>query len=166
MKNTIDFKASNYFTGMPYVLGFLLTPIGFVLLFSPQLIVGAILLVAGVIILTTHYRLSIDHTKKQYAEYVFVLGLKTGMERKSFSSIDYVFIKKVRVSQTLNSRASSTTIQKDQYDGFLKFSEDDKVHLMTFESKDKLQKKLRPIASQLNLRILDYSNENPVDTRP
>jgi hypothetical protein len=161
MKNTIDFKTSNYFTGMPYVLGFILAPIGFILLFSPQVIVAAILLVAGITILSTHYRLSIDHTNKRYTEYVFLLGMKTGVERKSFSSIEYLFIKKVRVSQTLNSRASSRTIQKEQYNGFLKFSELDKVHLMTYESKSVLLKKLRVIADLLGLKIQDYSNENP-----
>jgi hypothetical protein len=165
MKNVIDFKTSNYFTGMPYVLGLILSPIGFFLLFSPQFIVGGILLIAGIIILTTHYRLSINRHEKRYTEYIFLLGMKTGMETKTFSIIEYLFMKKVRVSQTLNSRASTRTIQKVQYDGFLKFSEDDKVHLMTYESKETLQKKLRKIASELNLKVHDYSNENAVDSR-
>lgn len=163
MNQSVDFKTANYFTGMPYVLGFVLTPIGIFLLFSPQIIIGAILLIAGIIILSTHYRLAIDHTKKQYTEYVFILGLKAGIERKAFSSIEYVFIKKSKVSQTLNSRASSTTIQKIQYDGFLKFSEDNKVHLMTVENKGAILKKLKVIASRLNLKILDYSDETPVN---
>jgi hypothetical protein len=163
MKNVVDFRTANYFTGMPYVLGFILAPIGLILLFSPQMIAGAILLIAGIIILSTHYRIEIDYTKRQYAEYVFLIGVKTGVKRNPFAAIEYVFIKKVRVSQTLNSRVSSTTIQKVQYDGFLKFSEDNKVHLMALENKGTLLKKLRAIASKLNLKILDYSNENPVD---
>lgn len=163
MKQPINFRTANYFTGMPYVLGFILAPVGFILLFSPQTTVGVILLVTGIIILSTHYRLEIDYNKKQYTEYVFLLGIKTLVERKAFQAIEYVFIKQTKVSQTLNSRASSTTIQKTQYDGFLKFSEADKIHLMTLENKGLLLKKLRVIASQLNLKILDYSSETPID---
>jgi len=146
---------------MPYVVGFILTPFGVLLLFSPQIIIGAILLTSGIIILSTHYRLQINYSARQYSEYVWLLGLKTGIERKPFTSPEYLFIKKIQVNQTLNSRANSTTIHKVQYDGFLKFSEDDKVHLMTYDDKKTLFKRLKQIASQLNLKVVDYAQESP-----
>lgn len=160
MNNSIDFKTTNYFSGMPYLLGFILTPIGLVLLLSPQHIVGAILLAAGITILTTHYRLQINYTKKSYIEYISILGIKAGQEKNNFSEIRYLFIKKIKVSQTLNSRASSTTIEKFQYDGFLKFSEENKLHLMTLGSKKNLQRRLDDIAAKLKCKVIDYSNEN------
>lgn len=165
MNTSSDFKTSNYFSGMPYVLGFILAPIGFVLLFSPKIVVGAILLLAGIVILTTHFRLAIDQRKKEYIEYISLLGMKVSRELHSFSQIQYLFIKKTKVSQTLNSRASSRTIQKEQFDGYLKFSEDDKLHLMTFENKGTLLKRLRPIANLLSTKIVDYSTENPIEIK-
>lgn len=160
-----DFKTSNYFTGMPYVLGFVLVPIGFGLLFSPKFIVGAVILSAGVVMLTTHVRLTVDLKQKKYTEYISLVGLKLDKEIHSFEQLEYVFIKKKRVSQTLHSRVSSNTIQKDQFDGYLKFSENDKVHLMTFDSRENLVKRLRPIATSLNTRIIDYSADAPVEVK-
>jgi hypothetical protein len=164
MKNP-DFKTSNYFSGMPFVLGFVLAPIGLILLFSPKFVVGLILLSTGVAILTTHFRLTIDHGQKKYSEYISLLGLKVSREFHSFDHIQYVFIKKTKVSQTLNSRASSRTIHKEQFDGYLKFSEDDKVHLMTIENKSNLLRRLRPIADALRIKIVDYSSENPIEIK-
>lgn len=148
---------------MPYVLGFILLPIGLLVIFSPQPVIGAVILIGGIIIVSTHYRMKIDYSNKRYSEYIWLLGLKTGIEQKSFISPEYLFIKKTQVSQTLNSRVSSTTIQKEQYDGFLKFSEDDKVHLMTYDNKKTILKKLREIASQLNLKVVDYAQESPAE---
>jgi hypothetical protein len=164
MNTSHDFKTSSYFTGMPFIVGFILTPIGFILLFSPKIIIGGILLLAGIIILTTHFRVAIDKGKKEYSEYISLLGMKVSKELHSFDQIQYLFIKTKKVSQTLNSRASSRTIQKEMYDGYLKFSEDDKVHLMTFENKGALLKRLRPIARLLSTKIIDYTTENPIET--
>ncbi|HEY0740963.1 MAG TPA: hypothetical protein VGD40_05845 [Chryseosolibacter sp.] len=158
--SSVDFKTTNYFSGMPYILGFILAPAGLLLLFSPQPVVGGGLLLTGVLILTCHYRLHIDFNKKVYTEYLFLLGLKTAQEKKSFRAIEYVYIKPTKVSQTLNSRVSSTTIQKVQFDGYLKFSDEDKVHLMTLDNKSSLRKRLDPIAATLNTKVIDYSIGN------
>ena len=165
MKTTHDFKTSNYFSGMPFVLGFVLAPIGFILLFSPKIIVGVILLLVGIIILTTHFRVAITNGKKEYTEYISLLGHKVSKEVHSFDQIQYLFIKKTKVSQTLNSRASSRTIQKELYDGYLKFSEDDKLHVITLENKGALVKRLRPIAHLLSIKIVDYTAGNPIEIK-
>jgi hypothetical protein len=83
----------------------------------------------------------------------------------SFDQIQYLFIKKTKVSQTLNSRASSNTIQKELYDGYLKFSEDDKLHVITLENKGALVKRLRPIAHLLSIKIVDYTAGNPIEIK-
>lgn len=158
--SSVDFKTTNYFSGMPYLLGVILAPAGLLLLFSPQPVVGGGLFLTGILILTCHYRMHIDFTKKTYTEYLFLLGLKTEQETKSFSAIQYLYVKPTKVSQNLNSRVSSTTIQKIQFDAYLKFSEEDKVHLMTQENKEHLRKRLDPIAAKLNTKVIDYSLQN------
>jgi hypothetical protein len=159
----IDFKTMNYFTGMPYYLGFLLLLVGILGLLSGTYVFVFIGWIPGIIIVTTHYRLSVDFNNRKYVEYISLLGIKTGREVGKFQQLQYLFIKKSRVSQQLNSRVQSTTIYKWQYDGYLKFSDEDKVHLMTFENKSTLQQKLNTIAQQLNTKVVDYSDENRIE---
>ena len=58
-------------------------------------------------------------------------------------------------------RVASTTIRKDVYDGYLKFSEQEKIHLITKDSKKDLVKKLREISASLKVKIIDYSEGEP-----
>ncbi|MCB0489397.1 MAG: hypothetical protein KDC99_13035 [Cyclobacteriaceae bacterium] len=55
-------------------------------------------------------------------------------------------------------KVASTTIRKEVYDGYLRFSETNKIHLLTMDDKSKLINKLKAIAPQLNSRVIDYSD--------
>jgi hypothetical protein len=70
-----------------------------------------------------------------------------------------LIIKPGRVSQTMGLRAANTTIQKTIYDGYLKFSEYEKIHIDTKDNKESLMAKLRSIATKLGVEILDYSDD-------
>ncbi|HEY9049244.1 MAG TPA: hypothetical protein VIN08_25255 [Ohtaekwangia sp.] len=152
---SIDFKTSAYFSGTVVILGVGVLISGLLVMMA-NVVIGTILAVVSLLIFTTHYRLGIDFDKKEYHDYTWILGLKSG-DKGSFERIEYIFIKKNKVSQTLNRYTGSSTIRSDVYDGFLKFSEEDKIHLMTRNSKEKLIAKLRPIAAQLQVSIIDYS---------
>lgn len=82
-------------------------------------------------------------------------------EKGKFEIIEYLFIKKSKETQTMNSRASTTTVQKEVFDGYLKFSENDKIHLMTKISKKDLMQEMKNIASKLNLDVMDYTEGTP-----
>jgi len=153
----IDIRTSLYFPGSILFIGVLLLVIAAVLLFDKGL-VGIIPLIFSVIIFTTHYRLRIDLDSKEYFEYLWILGFKNG-EKGKFENIEYLFIKKAKVSQKMNSRASSTTIRSEVFDGYLKFSEENKIHISTQSTKEKLMNQLTPIASVLRVKIIDYSEE-------
>ena len=155
MNNPIDFRTSSYFSGMIYFLGILLVIVSGPVAFQ-SLIAGAVLVLAGVVILTTHYRLSIDFSKKEFHDYLWILGLKYG-EKAKFEKIEYLFIKKSNVSQVMRSQVQSTTFRKEVFDGYLKFSEEEKIHLITRGNKNDLIKGLRVIATKLNVKIVDYS---------
>lgn len=159
MMNVIDFKTSPFFSGKIIFIGILLVVLGlFVVLKS--ILAGLIILFVSVLIFTTHYRLRIDLAKKMYFDYVWILGLKNGDNGK-FEKIEYLFIKKSNVSQKMNHIVVSTTIQKEIYDGYLKFSDLEKIHLITQDSKNALIEKLRVISDKLNVRIIDYSEGEP-----
>lgn len=124
------------------------------------IIVGIFLTLISTIIITTHYRLAIDLHEKTYHDYVWFFGFRFG-ESGTFERIDYIFINKIRVSQTMNSRVSSSTIRKEMFDAYLKFSEENKIHLLTLENKEKLILKLKELSPNINSKIVDYSEGDP-----
>ena len=152
---TIDFKTSTYFSLAIIFLGFGFLVVGLSALLT-NTILALILLLISAIILTTHYRIRIDFNKKVFHDYVWILGLKNG-DKGKFERIEYIFINKNRVNQTMNLQSLSSTIRKEVYDGYLKFSEDEKIHLFTKDNKKDVLSKLREISTKLNVRIIDYS---------
>lgn len=153
-----DFKTANYFSDYLVFAGAVLAFVGLMAI-TLNLIVAVVLSFASVIILTTHYRLSIDFDNKVYHDYTWVLGLKHG-ERGSFSSIEYLFVKQSNVKQKMHSRGSSSEIKKVMFDGYLKFSDNKKIHVMSADRKEKLVTKLNRMAVRLGTRVIDYSVEN------
>jgi hypothetical protein len=160
--DTVNFKTSSYFPLTAIIVAaIVMIPVAIILLFSTLVILGLITLLAGVVILTTHYRLEIDFQKKTFHDYVsFLFFFKSG-ETGRFESIHYLFVKSKKVSQTVNSRVSSMTVHKEVFDGYLKFSDDEKIHLDTKDTKEALLKKLTPISNQLRIRIIDYTAGDP-----
>ncbi len=158
--NVVDFRTSRYFPGSIILLGVLL-PLPGIFIASINILAALPFLFVSFIILTTHYRLKIDPGNKVYTHYVWLLGLKRG-ERDAYENIEYLFIKKVKVQQSMHSRVSSTTVHSEVYEGFIRFSEKDKLHLITSSNKAILVKKLKIIADQLSLQILDYAEGTPV----
>ena len=154
----MDFRPSHYFSGSIILLGLMLPGL---LIASINILSTLPFLFISLIIFTTHHRLQVDFKNKVYRQYVWLLGLKRG-EKVSFETIEYVFVKKNKVQQSMHSRVSTTTVHSEVYEGFLRFSEKDKIHLITSSKKGPLVKKLITIAGQLNVQILDYSEGTPV----
>jgi len=156
---TVDFKTSNYFSGTIFIIGVIFSITGILVLFA-NIIIGLVLLFSSVVIFTTHYRLSIDFEKKVFHDYLWILGMKSG-EKGDFEEVEYLFIKKSKETQTMSVRVASATVRKEVYDGYLRFSEVEKIHLLAKDSKDDVVKKLREISAMLNVGIIDYSEGEP-----
>ena len=106
--NVFDFKTAVFFPRRIIFTGVLLV-FAVLLAVLKSLVLGLIILLVCVVIFTTHYRLRIDYTKKVFFDYVWILGLKNGDHAK-FEKIEYLFIKKSRVSQKMHHIAASTTL--------------------------------------------------------
>lgn len=156
---TLDFKTSGYFPGTFIFTAVILCIVAVPVIFM-NVIAGLIMLLVSVIIFTTHYRFAIDFEHKVFHDHVWILGFRSGEKRK-FERIEYLFIKTNKVSQTMSLKVASTTITKEVYDGYIKFSEDEKVHLISKDSKKDLIAKLRPISNALNIKVIDYSGGAP-----
>jgi hypothetical protein len=153
----IDFKTSAYFPGALIFSGAVLLLFG-VMAFFANIIAGSVMCLIGLLMITTHYRLRIDLQRKVYQDYLWIFGLKKVGETGRFNNIEYLFIRKNKVSQTMSLRVASSTIRKEVFDGYLKFSENVKIHVVTKDNKDHLIKKLSGISALLNVKILDYSD--------
>lgn len=156
----INVRTSNYFSGTIMLLGGVLVVAGMLAL-TINIFAGVIILMSGLIIFTTHYRMEIDDQKKEYYDYLWILGIKNG-ERGKYEKIEYMFIKKSLVSQTMNMRVASSTIRKAVYDGYLKLSEQNKIHIASNDSREGIMKVLRMISEPLGLEVVDYSSGEPV----
>jgi len=158
--NNLDVKTSLYFPWTFIFFGALLGAGGIALVVSGSAVIGVVLILTGLTLLTTHYRLAVNFETKTYHDHVWVLGLKYG-EKVKFEKIEYLFIKKSKVSQTMSMRVASSTIHKEAFDGYLKFSEKDKIHLFTKDNKEDLVAKLKVLSTALKVKIIDYSVGEP-----
>lgn len=155
----IDFKTENYFSGTIQFVGIILVMIAVTLI--PNILISTVVLLSlSLLLFTSHYRLAVSLADQSYFHYLWILGMKNG-DRGKFEKIDCLFIRKAKVSQNMNLRVASSTLRKRVYEGYIRFSEDNKVHLMTRDNKDTLITRLRPIAKQLNVGIIDYSEPLP-----
>jgi hypothetical protein len=157
--SVVDFKTSWFFSKTIFFFGVFLAFIGIVGIIT-NLFLGLMILALCVIIFTTHYRLNVDFENKIFLDYVWILGFRRG-DLKRFETIEYIFIKTSKVSETMQARIASTTIHKEVFDAFLKFSEEEKIHLMTMDDKNDLIQKLKPMSEKLHSKIFDYTEGEP-----
>jgi hypothetical protein len=111
--------------------------------------------------LTTRYGVTVHVGEKWFKEYVWVLGLKLG-ERVKYSTLEYLFIGKGRITQTTSSHIKSTTVTRDEYRGFIKFDTDEKIHILTNGNHEKLVKAMTKAARTFQTRLIDHSSGQSV----
>ena len=155
MRN-VDFKTSAYFS-LPFLLvAGALDLFGLIALIEGLWLLGLLLWFVSLLVFTTHYRVAINFIDNTFHDYLWVLGMKIG-EKGTFDALEYVFIKKANVSQTVHARVATTTIQKEVYDGYLKFSNGTTIHLATKDSREALLRTLRIITEKLQTKLVDYT---------
>lgn len=155
----VDIRTGSYFPQGIVFTGVLVILLGVVSLIASQLLAGVLFIIIGIVLVTTHYRLEVNFNEKTYHDYVWFLGLKKG-DKGQFHMLDYLFIKKIRQRQNLNSRISSKTITTEAYDGYLKFNGGETIHLFTKSSKTGILKSVNKIANALEVKVVDYSETN------
>jgi hypothetical protein len=152
----VDFYTSSFFPQGFRLAGFIIGAFGVAFAFV-QPWVGVSMIIFGLVVGFTHYRLQIDIDNRQYREYVWCLAVRIGKPVR-FENIEYFFIKANNESQTMSSgRIATTTIRKRVFDSYLKFSEHVKVHIATRDDREAILKKITPLSVALNLPIMDYT---------
>lgn len=150
---TVDI-VTGYIPGSFRVLGFMM--ILPVLISSIAKVVSLPFVVIGMAIFAARTGVQLNLDKKTYKEYTWILGLRFGKE-EPYPGIEYVFLKENKVSQKMSARLASTTVHSEVFDGFIRFSENDKVRVFRGKTKEEVMKKLMDLSAQLNVDVLDYS---------
>lgn len=157
LSNAVDLKTSSYFPATWRLVAVIFVAAGVIICWE-NILIGMIVVIGAVLVVTTHYRIEVDFGRGTYRDYTWILGIKSG-EKAHFDHIEYIFINKNKVSQTMGNRAVSTTIQRYDYNGYLKFSETQKIHLRSDESKTTLLRHMQFLAAKLNCQLHDYSED-------
>lgn len=150
----MDFKIRNYLPLFFIVLGVGLTVSGLYSVLEKTLLSIGLFLI-GLILATTQYRLEINFEKKYYREYVWTLGLKWG-EKIKFHQIQYFYLTKSKKSQVFGQTYKNHYVTGAHFNGYLKFSDNEKILIADGSSKDRVLNRLKNINSKLGLEVKDY----------
>jgi hypothetical protein len=156
----LDFKVQPYIPNR-FVWAFAISLVSLYSVVELKYILLLVTIILILLCLTTQYHVEINLIEKWYKEYVWVLGLKHG-EKEKYSTLEYLFINKGKVTQTTGSRVQTTTVTKDEFRGFIKFDGEEKIHILTTTNHEKLVKAMSKIAQSLQSHLIDYSTGQAV----
>lgn len=122
---------------------------------------AGILVLAGIIILTTHYGTEIDLADKTYQDYLSFLWMKFNPETGEFKQVEKIVITKGNYAQNVQTRVQSRTMAWSDYTGTLIFAEDHTLDLLTDTDKKELIKKLKEFAVFLSIKVEDHTSSEP-----
>jgi hypothetical protein len=140
------------------VLGILLISFSiFDSLSTQSYILDAILLVLGVLLLTSKQVLEIDTKNKQYSEYYWVLGLKMNNSSKSFKEIISIFSTSVNYSQQYG-KYNRRYISGKLFKGFIELKSQDNLFIGQNKKKEALLKKITILSKDLQIPVEDRTH--------
>jgi hypothetical protein len=124
------------------------------LFFIENPIWASILIVLGVIVLTTNYVTEINLGEKSYDDYLSFLWIPMNRDKKRFSHIDRIVISRGNYSQTVNTRIQSRQMDWTDFTGTLILG-NDKLDLVTHTNKKELLHALREFSDFLKVDVED-----------
>ena len=159
----IDYRTVPYYfsnsAGFEYVallvaviclfLGFL-----FPWVFLGTLIFGGLFL----LVTTTHYGIVINLNDKTYDNYLWILGFRKH-NLNPFEEIEFCFIQQNQYHYIIRSNPwNSNEFNRKTYNGYLKFSNGEKIHLSQSQKKSEIIYELRGVCRDLNVPLIDSTS--------
>ncbi|MGB3780338.1 MAG: hypothetical protein WA960_18385 [Tunicatimonas sp.] len=140
MRNRVSITLAAYFP-LPFIglalLMLLAVAIGLAERYGP---VSFLLIPAGGFLFTARYRLTINLVAQTYHDHLWIVGMKKGA-KVNFNRIDGLHLTQNAYRQTISSWASSMTKRGTEYNGFIRFDEED-IQVINDTSKRAVMKKL------------------------
>ncbi len=155
MKNRVAITTAYYFPFNFMIFGGCLLFMGIVLLIEFSYL-GLLLILASLTIFTARYRLSINLIKQTYHDYLWIAGFKKG-RKHHFNVITGMYINQNAYTQRVNARTTTMTIHGIEYNGYIRFDDQD-VHLLSNDNKRKVLRKMKKIQEVLQGDIISSSS--------
>jgi hypothetical protein len=155
---SVDIRTNYYFTLYPRVGGAVVAVFGAISIMD-NVFVGLLFFLTGLFVATSQYRITVDSGRNKYFDYSWIFFFKFG-KHGNFNKIEYIFINKNKVSQTVRVRVANTSFSRYDYNGYLKFSEHQKIHLYSNSSKKYVVRQMEYVAAKLNCQVKDYTEED------
>lgn len=161
--DAVDIRTAWFFSSGARLSGAIFGLAG-VFIATANIYLGLGCIIIGAFMVTSQYRLSIDLNRHTYFDYSWIFGMKFG-ETETFDEIEYIFVNKNKVSQAMSvmlyrsSRSGQTSFERYDYNGFLKFSDEKKIHLGSDADKQTIIAQMQYIAARLQCQVVDYSEE-------
>lgn len=157
MHESFDLKSEKLFPIHFRFVGGVLVVVGIVALLSSP-IVTAILMAVGGAMLTGQAGVEFNNQSKNYREYNSFFFLKKGPKMK-YESVEKIFINSKKVSQRMYTAhtSHSSDFHHMEYNAYLKFSEQHKIHLKSMKDKEALINELNPLAQYLHTKVVDHT---------
>lgn len=154
-KSIVDIKSGRLFPFQFLVLGFIIFITGIAVV-GPYMVIGITLIIAGAGILTAHEGTEIIPSSNTYREYNSILFIKTGKGKK-YQRIEKIFINPARVSQKVYTAhtLNSSTFDDIEYNAYLKFSDGEKIFLLSGKNKNRIKDRLKLVADSLDIPLQD-----------
>ncbi len=117
-----------------------------------------VLFLGCVFVLVSSEGTEIDTTNQTLREYTSYMFIKSGKFNR-FPSIEKIFITKGKETQVMHTAHTnhSATFESTVHNGYLKFSNGEKILLLRIKNKDRLIEKLSLLSKGLKVEIVDHS---------
>jgi hypothetical protein len=148
MAGKIDLFTEHYFPFHFILLGIIGLP-SVVFLWPGHTLIAVCVLTVSLLLLSTHYRCSIDLSAKTYSEYVWVLGFRKG-RLNVFDQLQYVYVNKCRY-EVAYGFVTRIHASGHTYKIFLKTAELKSIYLGSSTRKQKALKRGQRAARQLHI---------------
>lgn len=153
--NKIDIKTDMLFPRHFQFIAVIILIIGLALIVN-KIVISIILMLVGIFILSGYSGVQIDKADKVYREYLSFFLIKRGKDIK-FSGIEKLYVSSSKVQQKIytSHTSQSKTFTNQEFNGFIKFDDGSKIHLLTKKKKEKLMSEMQKISAFLNVHVKD-----------
>jgi len=152
-EESIDLRTSYFFPPFARIGAWIMVLFGVFLAFD-HIVPGIIFTGIAIFVISSQYRIKVDFGRRNYFEYMWIFGLKNG-DSEHFDKIEYIFVNRNKVKQTVAVRVASSTFDRYDYNVYLRFSENQKIHLFSDENKDTAMRHAQDLAKRFKCEVVD-----------
>ncbi|MCP2042642.1 hypothetical protein [Pontibacter sp. HSC-36F09] len=152
-----SYRTGQYFSASARALGWITTTLAITMVVNGSIAAYAFLPTA-IITQFTHYRTEFDLAQMTYREGVRFAG-KTFGKMLPLAGIDFLFLKKNSYGQSNAVGGSTHTYQLERYDGYIKLSDNVKLHLLQCKTKEQAMQEMQRVAQDLQAELRDLTDK-------